>query len=279
MLRLVLFVTFSLLSTWGWTQSLVVSTQPIYLIAKEVTNGVETPTLLLSDQTGHDVHLTPAHRKIIQDASLVIWLGKAHEAPLDKLLSQNRKAISLLDAGILTILPQRSLRGASLDNTVDSHVWLEPNNAVRIAFFIAALRSQQYPENKAKYTANAREFAQQMRQTAQQYESSHKSKPYWSYHDAYQYLERALNLKFAGALTDDPHIAPTAAQIKYLNDNRPKTQMCLLAEISANQNVYRRLNPVIFETVDESMNGEDNFIAAWKKLASKTNKCVISVQN
>lgn len=99
MLRLVLFVTFSLLSTWGWTQSLVVSTQPIYLIAKEVTNGVETPTLLLSDQTGHDVHLTPAHRKIIQDASLVIWLGKAHEAPLDKLLSQNRKAISLLDAG------------------------------------------------------------------------------------------------------------------------------------------------------------------------------------
>ncbi|NAR63796.1 zinc ABC transporter solute-binding protein [Acinetobacter haemolyticus] len=279
MLRLVLFVTFSLLSTWGWTQSLVVSTQPIYLIAKEVTNGVETPTLLLSDQTGHDVHLTPAHRKIIQDASLVIWLGKAHEAPLDKLLSQNRKAISLLDAGILTILPQRSLRGASLDNTVDSHVWLEPNNAVRIAFFIAALRSQQYPENKAKYAANAREFAQQMRQTAQQYESSHKSKPYWSYHDAYQYLERALNLKFAGALTDDPHIAPTAAQIKYLNDNRPKTQMCLLAEISANQNVYRRLNPVIFETVDESMNGEDNFIAAWKKLASKTDKCVISVQN
>ncbi|NAR69321.1 metal ABC transporter substrate-binding protein [Acinetobacter haemolyticus] len=279
MLRLVLFVTFSLLSTWGWTQSLVVSTQPIYLIAKEVTNGVETPTLLLSDQTGHDVHLTPAHRKIIQDASLVIWLGKAHEAPLDKLLSQNRKAISLLDAGILTILPQRSLRGASLDNTVDSHVWLEPNNAVRIAFFIAALRSQQYPENKAKYTANAREFAQQMRQTAQQYESSHKSKPYWSYHDAYQYLERALNLKFAGALTDDPYIAPTAAQIKYLNDNRPKTQMCLLAEISANQNVYRRLNPVIFETVDESMNGEDNFIAAWKKLASKTDKCVISVQN
>ncbi|WP_340600833.1 metal ABC transporter substrate-binding protein [Acinetobacter sp. HZNU-JH01] len=279
MLRLVLFVTFSLLSTWGWTQSLVVSTQPIYLIAKEVTNGVETPTLLLNDQTGHDVHLTPAHRKIIQDASLVIWLGKAHEAPLDKLLSQNRKAISLLDAGILTILPQRSLRGASLDNTVDSHVWLEPNNAVRIAFFIAALRSQQYPENKAKYTANAREFAQQMRQTAQQYESSHKSKPYWSYHDAYQYLERALNLKFAGALTDDPHIAPTAAQIKYLNDNRPKTQMCLLAEISANQNVYRRLNPVIFETVDESMNGEGNFIAAWKKLASKTDKCVISVQN
>ncbi|ENW03452.1 metal ABC transporter substrate-binding protein [Acinetobacter beijerinckii] len=278
MLRLFIFVFFSMFSTWGWTQSLVVSTHPIYLIAKEVTAGVEEPILLLNDQTGHDVQLTPAHRKLIQDASLVIWLGKAHEAPLDKLLHQNRKAIALLDSGILTILPQRSLRGVALANTVDSHVWLDPNNAVRIAFFIATLRSQQYPENKTKYLANAKNFSQQMLQASQQYDSSNKSKPYWSFHDAYQYLERALNLKFAGALTNDPHIPPTAAQIKYLNDNRPKTEMCLLAETSASKSQYQKLNPVIFESVDESMRAEDSFISAWKKLASKTDKCVLSAQ-
>lgn len=278
MLRLFIFVFFSMFSTWGWTQSLVVSTHPIYLIAKEVTAGVEEPVLLLNDQTGHDVQLTPAHRKLIQDASLVIWLGKAHEAPLDKLLHQNRKAIALLDSGILTILPQRSLRGVALANTIDSHVWLDPNNAVRIAFFIATLRSQQYPENKTKYLANAKNFSQQMLQASQQYDNSNKSKPYWSFHDAYQYLERALNLKFAGALTNDPHIPPTAAQIKYLNDNRPKTEMCLLAETSASKSQYQKLNPVIFESVDESMRGEDSFISAWKKLASKTDKCVLSAQ-
>lgn len=278
MLRLFIFVFFSMFSTWGWTQSLVVSTHPIYLIAKEVTAGVEEPVLLLNDQTGHDVQLTPAHRKLIQDASLVIWLGKAHEAPLDKLLHQNRKAIALLDSGILTVLPQRSLRGAALAHTIDSHVWLDPNNAVRIAFFIATLRSQQYPENKTKYLANAKNFSQQMLQASQQYDSSNKSKPYWSFHDAYQYLERALNLKFAGALTNDPHIPPTAAQIKYLNDNRPKTEMCLLAETSASKSQYQKLNPVIFESVDESMRGEDSFISAWKKLASKTDKCVLSAQ-
>ncbi|ENW06239.1 metal ABC transporter substrate-binding protein [Acinetobacter beijerinckii] len=278
MLRLFIFVFFSMFSTWGWTQSLVVSTHPIYLIAKEVTAGVEEPVLLLNDQTGHDVQLTPAHRKLIQDASLVIWLGKAHEAPLDKLLHQNRKAIALLDSGILTVLPQRSLRGAALANTIDSHVWLDPNNAVRIAFFIATLRSQQYPENKTKYLANAKNFSQQMLQASQQYDSSNKSKPYWSFHDAYQYLERALNLKFAGALTNDPHIPPTAAQIKYLNDNRPKIEMCLLAETSASKSQYQKLNPVIFESVDESMRGEDSFISAWKKLASKTDKCVLSAQ-
>lgn len=278
MLRLFIFVFFSMLSTWGWTQSLVVSTHPIYLIAKEVTEGVEEPILLLGDQSGHDVQLTPAHRKAIQDASLVLWLGKVHEAPLEKLLNKNPKAIALLDSGILTILPQRSLRGAALANTIDSHVWLDPNNAVRIAFFIATLRSQQYPENKAKYMANAKEFSQQMLQVSQQYESSNKAKPYWSYHDAYQYLERALNLKFAGALTDDPHIAPTVTQIKFLKDNRPKTQMCLLAEVSASRSQYQKLNPVEFQAVDESMRGEDNFVIAWKKLASKTDKCILSTQ-
>ena len=96
----------------GWTQSLVVSTHPIYLIAKEVTAGIEEPVLLLGDQTGHDVQLTPAHRKAIQDASLVLWLGKVHEAPLDKLLNQNPKAIALLDSRyFLTILPAASCVG------------------------------------------------------------------------------------------------------------------------------------------------------------------------
>lgn len=279
MSRLIVLVLFSMLSTWGWTQSLVVSTHPIYLIAKQVTDGVEQPVLLLKDQSGHDVQLTPAHRKAIQEASLVIWLGKAHEAPLEKMLSQNRKAIALLDSGILTALPLRNLRGVSMANTVDSHVWLDPNNAVRIAFFIATLRSQQYPENKAKYMANAKEFSQQMLQASQQYESSNKAKNYWSYHDAYQYLERALNLKFAGALTDDPHIAPTAAQIKYLRDNRPQNKMCLLAETTASASQYQKMNPVVFQSVDESMRGEDNFVTAWQKLASKTDKCVISAQN
>ena len=123
MLRSLLFVVFSSLSSWVWSQGLVVSTHPIYLIAQAVTQGVEQPQLLLVDQTGHDVHLTPAHRKAIQEASLVLWLGKAHEAPLEKLLSQNSKAVALLDMGILTTLPQRNLRGAPLANTVDSHVW------------------------------------------------------------------------------------------------------------------------------------------------------------
>ena len=278
MSRLFAFCLLSILSTVGWTQSLVVSTHPLYLIAQEVTKGVEQPVLLLENQTGHDVSLTPAHRKAIQDAGLVIWLGKAHEAPLDKLLHNNPKAVSILSSGLVKTLPQRSTRGAPLANTVDTHVWLDPNNAVRIGFFIAALRSQQQPQYHDKYWHNAQVFAKQMFGIAQKFQNQGAVQPYWAYHDAYQYLERPLHLKLAGSMTDDPHIAPTLAQIKYLNDHRGQKKMCLLAEAHASANQYQKLQPIVFQAVDESLTAENNFISAWSDLAQQVKNCVLTAR-
>lgn len=278
MSRLFAFCLLSILSTVGWTQSLVVSTHPLYLIAQEVTKGVERPVLLLENQTGHDVSLTPAHRKAIQDAGLVIWLGKAHEAPLDKLLHNNPKAVSILSSGLVKTLPQRSTRGAPLANTVDTHVWLDPNNAVRIGFFIAALRSQQQPQYRDKYWHNAQAFAKQMFGIAQKFQNQGAVQPYWAYHDAYQYLERPLHLKLAGSMTDDPHIAPTLAQIKYLNDHRGQKKMCLLAEAHASANQYQKLQPIVFQAVDESLTAENNFISAWSDLAQQVKNCVLTAR-
>lgn len=278
MSRLFAFCLLSILSTVGWTQSLVVSTHPLYLIAQEVTKGVEQPVLLLENQTGHDVSLTPAHRKAIQDAGLVIWLGKAHEAPLDKLLHNNPKAVSILSSGLVKTLPQRSTRGAPLANTVDTHVWLDPNNAVRIGFFIAALRSQQQPQYRDKYWHNAQAFAKQMFGIAQKFQNQGAVQPYWAYHDAYQYLERPLHLKLAGSMTDDPHIAPTLAQIKYLNDHRGQKKMCLLAEAHASANQYQKLQPIVFQAVDESLTAENNFISAWSDLAQQVKNCVLTAR-
>ena len=278
MSRIFAFCLLSILSTVGWTQSLVVSTHPLYLIAQEVTRGVEQPVLLLQNQTGHDVSLTPAHRKAIQDAGLVIWLGKAHEAPLDKLLHNNPKAVSILSSGLVKTMPQRSTRGTPLAHTVDTHVWLDPNNAVRIGFFIAALRSQQQPQYRDKYWHNAPGFAQQMLSTAQKFQNKATVQPYWAYHDAYQYLEQPLHLRLAGSMTDDPHIAPTLAQIKYLNDHRSQKKMCLLAESHASANQYQKLQPIVFQAVDESLTGESNFISAWSDLAQQVKNCVLTAR-
>lgn len=279
MKRVLAFLLCAVLSGMAWAQSpLVISTHPIYLIAKKITQGVETPELLLGNQSGHDVQLTPAHRKAIQEAGLVIWLGQAHEAPLEKVLGESNKAIAILDSGIIQALPLRSTRGVAIKNTIDTHVWLDPNNAVRIGFFIAALRSQQYPEHKAMYWNNAKSFAREMILASQKFSTSGNPKPYWAFHDAYQYLERPLNLKFAGALTDDPHVAATVAQIKYLNDTRPVTKMCLLAEGSATPAQYSKLGNIAFQAVDETLAKYQDFVVAWQSLAKETQACIYSAR-
>ena len=279
MKRVLAFLLCAVLSGMAWAQSpLVISTHPIYLIAKKITQGVETPELLLGNQSGHDVQLTPAHRKAIQEAGLVIWLGQAHEAPLEKVLGESNKAIAILDSGIIQALPLRSTRGVAIKNTIDTHVWLDPYNAVRIGFFIAALRSQQYPEHKAMYWNNAKSFAREMILASQKFTTSGNPKPYWAFHDAYQYLERPLNLKFAGALTDDPHVAATVAQIKYLNDTRPVTKMCLLAEGSATPAQYSKLGNIAFQAVDETLAKYQDFVVAWQSLAKETQACIYSAR-
>ena len=278
MSRFFAFCMILMMSSLGWSQGIVVSTHPIYLIAQKITGDIETPTLLLKEQSGHDVSLTPAHRKMIQDASLVIWLGAAHEAPLKKLLTGHPAAISILESDVVQVLPQRNAKGETIKGTLDTHVWLDPNNAVRIGFFIAALRGQQKPENKTQYWENAQKFAKEMLMAANKLNTTSYIKPYWSFHDAYQYLERPLNLKFAGALTADSNMSPTMTQIKYLNDHRPMNKMCLLAEAHASQNQYQKLDPIVFQKVDESMSGEGDFVVAWSKLAQETQKCVLNAR-
>lgn len=252
---------------------LLVSTHPLYLIAQEVTEGVEKPSLLLKpQQSGHDVQLTPKARQSIQSASLIIWLGQAHEAPLKQALEGKENAIALLDNSIIKVLPQRNARGEVISGTQDTHVWLEPNNAVRIAFFIAALRSQQYPDHKATYWKNAQAFSKKM-MDATKVGLALKEKPYWAYHDAYQYLERALNLKFAGALSVDHELTPTAAQIQFLNRNRPQKSMCILAEAHVDKAFTAMLKPVVNILVDESMSAETDFVTGWLKLANAVKQC------
>lgn len=258
----------------AWAKPLVVSTQPLYLIAQEITADIEKPELLLNQQTGHDVQLTPVQRKKIQDASLFIWLGKEHEAPLTKLLNGQKNAISILDSGIINRLPQRNVKGVALAKTVDTHVWIEPNHAVRIGFFIAILRGQQYPEHRDKYWKNAQIFAKKMYKTVQSVQRQGTAQPYWVYHDAYQYLENVLNLKFAGAMTADTHTNPSLAQLKFMQENRPQKKMCLLAEGHTSSKQYQFLEPVVFQQIDESMQNEANFIDGWKKMVQQIQRCL-----
>ncbi len=255
---------------------LVASTHPLYLIAKEVTAGIEKPILLLPPSSGgHHINLRPSDRLLLKKSDFVVWFGRNYEAPLYDLLVNQKNAIALLDVNLFRYLPLRDIKGRAIPKSLDPHVWLDPDNAIKIAHYIAQVRGRQFPVNAVQYQHNATRFAQRLRAAA----SAHKSdKPrfYWAYHDAYYYLESALNLKFSGALTADPGLPPTIGQLVWLNQNRPYQQtMCLLAERTLTSALMTKLRPVQHYSIDETMANATDFIQGWQSLAQRLDGCRI----
>ena len=255
--------------------TLVASTHPLYLIAKAVTAGVEQPVLLLPPaSSGHDVNLRPSDRLLLKQSDFVVWFGRDYEAPLYDLLAHQRNAIALFDLKAFHRLPLRDMKGQAIPKSLDPHIWLDPNNAIGIAYAIAAVRAQQFPKHAVQYQQNARRFGEQLR-TVVQTEKPDSTRSYWAYHDAYQYLENALNLKFAGALTADAHLPPSIGQLVWLKQHRPHANtVCLFAERQPNTALLTKLQPIDYYPIDEVMAQSTDFIQGWQALAQRLKQCV-----
>ena len=254
--------------------ALVASTHPLYLIAKAVTAGVENPVLLLPpSSSGHDINLRPSDRLLLKQSDFVIWFGRDYEAPLYDLLAHQQNAIALFDLKIFRRLPLRDLKGQAIPQSLDPHIWLDPENAIQIANYIALVRGRQFPAHATQYQRNADLFAQRLHAVVAA-EKPQGVRAYWAYHDAYHYLESSLHLQFAGALTTDPELPPSIGQLIWLNQNRPHAQsMCLFAERQPTASLVAKLGPIQYYPIDEVMANATDFVQGWQFLAHRLEEC------
>jgi len=254
--------------------TLVASTHPLYLIAKAVTTGVEQPVLLLPPaSSGHDINLRPSDRLLLKQSDFVVWFGRDYEAPLYDLLAHQRNAIALFELKAFYRLPLRDIKGQAIPQSLDPHIWLDPYNAIGIAYAIATVRANQFPKHAAQYMQNARNFSQQLQQVVNE-EQSKTPRAYWAYHDAYHYLEKSLNLQFAGALTADPDLPPSMGQLIWLKQHRPHANaVCLFAERQPNSALMSKLQPIDYYPIDEVMASSTDFIQGWQALAQRLKQC------
>ncbi len=276
--RLFSYVTVLTVVVFSQAQAgtLVASTHPLYLIAKAVTAGVEKPVLLLPPSSGgHHINLRPSDRLLLKKSDFVVWFGRDYEAPLYDLLVNQKNAIALFDVNLFRHLPLRDLKGQTIPKSVDPHVWLDPDNAIKIAHYIAQVRGRQFPAHALQYQRNVTQFTQRLHAATTENKSG-TPRYYWAYHDAYYYLESALNLKFSGALTADPELPPTIGQLVWLNQNRPHQQtMCLFAERALTNALMTKLHPVQHYSIDETMANATDFIQGWKSLVQRLEGCRI----
>lgn len=215
---------------------IVTTIKPLTLIAQEVTRGIEQPIQLLpAGASAHHYSLKPSQRALLQKASLIIWVGSSHENFLQHTLKPLPNVLSFELIPKLQKLAWRDLNTHQAQaNTLDGHLWLNPHNAIALAYAIAQKRGQQNPQYAKQYQQNAQAFEQHTLKQLQQIQEKFKGlsqRNYVAYHDAYQYLESPLGLKYQGSISISPEQKPSAKHLLHLKQQVAQQGLqCLLTE-------------------------------------------------
>ncbi|WP_019672148.1 metal ABC transporter substrate-binding protein [Psychrobacter lutiphocae] len=253
-----------------------VSNYPLFLLSQAVTKGAPSAKLLLEPgDVGHHGSLSPGDMKTVKDSRYVVWFGNELESNLVKSVGGSVNSISLFELNAFYREPLRDVKGVPIKDTLDPHIWLNPENAKAITRALGAIFSRANPEYKEVYAANVREFAKQMDEAVRQAQlKSSTAQPYWAYHDAFHYIEPTLKLNMVGALTIDHHLPPKASQFHWLIQNRPQPKMCILLQADSNQGVLSKLKPVTSSVQQEDMSSANDFISGWRELSEDINQCI-----
>ena len=116
----------------------------------------------------------------------------------------------------------------------DVHIWLSPDNAVKIVDKVNKVLSLYYPQNAKIYDENAMIMIDKINKLKAELTKDLapiKDKPYVVFHDAYQYFEKAFGLNAVGSVALEGDIASSPKQVSYIKEKIVKLKAsCVFQE-------------------------------------------------
>jgi len=262
------FIFFSSFKLFASETTGVVSTiQPINsLVNAVIGNTGKTILLIPTEASPHDYKLKPSDTKILQNANIIFFVSEHLEASVTKIfenLPKNIKTINLMeDTGIQHLAIRDNEAWERHDHhhghsdhdghddhnkhakkhddhddhekEDDVHIWLSPDNAVKIIKKINKELSLFFPENAKTYSQNANQMIKRINQIKDELKnelSAIKDKPYVVFHDAYQYFETSFDLNAVGSVALEGDIASSPKQISFIKDKIVKLKAsCVFQE-------------------------------------------------
>ncbi len=239
------------------TPSVVVTLKPIHSLVAAVMAGVGEPVLLVKGAgSPHAYALRPSDARALGHADLLFQVSDRLEVFLQRTrrgLPKSVKVISLIKAPGLELVKLREhdqfikigadpAAGKKHGTTtpfhdqkqIDTHVWLDPRNAIAMTAHIAKVLANIYPASAARFRANAKALDARLRRLDAQLLRSLKpyaKRPYIVFHDAYHYFEQRYNLATIAAISLSPEQRPGARTISRLRAMIKTAQAkCLFTE-------------------------------------------------
>ena len=234
----------------------VATIKPIHSLAAAVMEGVAMPRLLIEGASSpHTYALRPSDAKALHEAHIVLRVSAGLETFLVKViksLPENVRVVTLEEAEGVTLLALRE--GGAFDDhghghghshshggkkaggqpPSDSHIWLDPENAKVMARHIARELAALRPADAARFDANANRLAVRLDELHKDLKTALAplaSKPFMTFHDAFQYLEKRYGLTSVGTVTVNPEVQPSARRIRALRQKVKKNSAtCVFSE-------------------------------------------------
>lgn len=105
--------------------------------------------------------------------------------------------------------------------SLDAHLWLLPANAVVIAEGMAEDMAKADPENAQRYQANVAAFKQRVEALDERLGKrldETRTKPFFVFHEAYEYFEAAYGIKHAGVFSAGGEAQPGARHVAAMRE-------------------------------------------------------------
>ena len=240
------------------TKGVITTIQPINALVNAVIGNTGGSTSLIpSEVSPHEFKLKPSDVKSLQDGNIIFYISSHLESSITKVfknLPKNIKIVNLMEETGVNHLAIRDNeewerhdhhddhdKHAKKDDHHDDHekeddvhIWLDPDNAIKIIQKVNKELSLLFPENSQIYNKNATDIINKITELKREIKEellSIKDKPYIVFHDAYQYFEKVFGLNAVGSIALEDDVATSPKQISYIRNKIIKSNVsCVFQE-------------------------------------------------
>ena len=208
------------------SETVVTSFYPVWVMTLNLTRGLEdhvTVRNLAAPSVGclHDYQLQTSDMKVLSGADIFLVNGAGMEAFLPEIaralphlpVIEASEGIDLLENGDAVEILE------SEEEEVNSHLWLDPARAIRMAENIAAGLVRLMPEEESVISANLQDYRSRLETLDQQLREGLEDLPrrdIVTFHEAFPYFAAAYGLHVVAVVNREPGEVLTPAQMSVL---------------------------------------------------------------
>ncbi len=227
--------------------TILTSINPIYQIVLAITKDPENSILIINPNVSeHDYQLKKNDAEAVIKADLIFYVSRDLENSFLKLTKNSGKESQIFELAKINDI--KLLQRRNDVKKIDPHIWLDPQNSIKIAQFITQKISEIDGQNSKKYQKNLAKFTKEilaMQKNIQKNLATIKNKEnfgYIFYHDGYQYFEDAFGVKPLKVVSYSHGSDLTVKSLKEIDDlMKIKSVKCIFGEPQDEKNSAMKL--------------------------------------